>query len=130
MPVLEDEVFHAIKPGLSSYENKPKDSVQSLSSLMNLAMENVPVELRSKTKLVLKATAGLRLLKKGSGEVILEHVKEYLMTFPFIITHDAVEIMDGKDEGLFAWITVNYLLDNFNKNEKVCLYSLFGRLPG
>lgn len=121
-PILEDEVFHAIKPGLSSYEDKPKESAQSLSSLMKLAMENVPLELHSKTKIVLKATAGLRLLKKGSGDVILRHVREYLKTFPFILTADAVEIMDGKDEGVFAWITVNYLLDNFNKNIKVSLF--------
>lgn len=118
-PILEDEIFHAIKPGLSSYENSPQDSAKSLAQLMKLAMENVPSQLHSKTKIVLKATAGLRLLKEGSGNVILEHVRQYLMTFPFILDKDAVEIMDGKDEGVFAWITVNYLLDNFSKNTKV-----------
>jgi Golgi nucleoside diphosphatase len=118
-PVLEDEIFHAIKPGLSSFENEPKESVNSLSGLMKLAMENVPAQLHSKTKIVLKATAGLRLLKEGSGQVILQHVEQYLKTFPFILTENAVEIMDGKDEGVFAWITVNYLLDNLNKNNKV-----------
>jgi guanosine-diphosphatase len=120
-PILEDEVFHAIKPGLSSYEDSPQDSAKSLSHLMKLAMENIPSQLHSKTKIVLKATAGLRLLKKGTGNVILQHVRQYLMTFPFILATDAVEIMDGKDEGVFAWITVNYLLDNFSKNTKVDL---------
>ena len=123
MPLLEDEVFHAIKPGLSSYENSPKESVQTLSPLISLALENVPAELQPKTKIVLKATAGLRLLKKGSGEIILEHVREYLKSLPFQLSTNAVEIMDGKDEGVFAWITVNYLLDNFNKNTKVILSS-------
>ena len=119
MPALEDEIFHAIKPGLSSFEANPEESVNSLKDLMDLAMENVPQQFQEKTKLVLKATAGLRLLKAGKGKAILEHVRTFLGTFPFKLSDNAVEIMDGKDEGVFAWITGNYLLDNFNKNLNV-----------
>jgi guanosine-diphosphatase len=79
---------------------------------MQTALKSVPEQFRAQTPISLKATAGLRLLGQGQGDKILEKVREYLATFPFDL-HDpkkSVEVMDGKDEGVFAWITVNYLL--------------------
>ena len=35
--------------------------------------------------------------------------------YPFHMEKDAVEIMAGSDEGVFAWITVNQLLGRFNE---------------
>jgi Golgi nucleoside diphosphatase len=75
----------------------------------------------------LKATAGLRLLPGNQSHEILEAVESRLRTvyeFP-LAEKDPVTVIDGKDEGVYAWITANYLLDTIkeldqdeNKNRK------------
>lgn len=78
---------------------------------MEIAVKSVPKRYRSQTPVNLKATAGLRLLGAKEADDILEAVKKYLRQYPFYYDEeDAVEIMDGLDEGLFSWVTVNYLL--------------------
>ncbi|KAF9174785.1 Guanosine-diphosphatase [Mortierella sp. AD011] len=68
----------------------------------------------------MKATAGLRLLGEEKSNMILDTVRHRLETkYPFpIIEEQGVAVMDGADEGVFAWVTVNYLLDRFNSLEK------------
>lgn len=52
------------------------------------------------------------MLSDGMGEKILSRVATSLETdFPFPIFHEeGVAIMGGDQEGVFAWITLNYLL--------------------
>lgn len=70
----------------------------------------VPQEQWPSTPLVLKATAGLRLLKPVEAENLLNAVREALSKSGFLVKDNAVEIMDGADEGIFSWFTVNVLL--------------------
>ncbi|KAI8991829.1 nucleoside phosphatase GDA1/CD39 [Mycotypha africana] len=112
-PELENEVFHMIEPGLSSFENDPEAAADSLEDLLQIAVESVPASMQKCTPIAVKATAGLRLLGAAKSQRILDAVKNRLeVKYPFPI--NAVEIMDGKDEGVYAWITVNYLLGNLN----------------
>lgn len=46
-------------------------------------------------------------------DAILASVTSYLTASPFKVGPNAVQILDGKDEGVFAWVTVNFLLGNF-----------------
>ncbi|KAJ3269551.1 Guanosine-diphosphatase [Terramyces sp. JEL0728] len=119
-PELEDEVFIHTKPGLSSYVTDPKAAADSLDKLLKDAVANVPVELHKCTPIAVKATAGLRMLENGMGEIILKQVEQKLKTeYPFpLIKEGAVEIMGGDDEGAFAWITINYLLGNIGGRDK------------
>lgn len=111
--VLKSEVFHALKPGLSSYAENPTSGAESLIPLLELAMSTVPEEHRAKTPINLKATAGLRLLKQDQSTALLREVEMLLQSYPFLYDpEDAVEIMSGSDEGMFAWVTVNYLLES------------------
>jgi guanosine-diphosphatase len=120
-PQLESEEFHEIKPGLSAYGDNPVQAAYSLDPLMELAMEHVPEGLQACTPISLKATAGLRLLGKDTSDAILASVQQRLRTaYPFeIATHEGVAVMDGRDEGVYAWITVNYLLGNLAHAYKV-----------
>ncbi|KAI8905440.1 nucleoside phosphatase GDA1/CD39 [Gorgonomyces haynaldii] len=110
-PDLEDEVFVQKKPGLSSYTNGQEASA-SLDELMQVALKNVPKKLHKCTPLTLKATAGLRMLPDGRGDMILKSVRSHLsIKYPFpIYEKDGIAIMGGDEEGVYAWITVNYLL--------------------
>lgn len=88
-------------------------AAQSLDELMDVAVEAVPHEFRKCAPVAVKATAGLRLLGVEEAAAILAAVQKRLETkYPFpLAKEDPVVIMDGKEEGVYAWITANYLLD-------------------
>ncbi|KAI9282402.1 nucleoside phosphatase GDA1/CD39 [Umbelopsis sp. AD052] len=118
-PALEDEVFVQTIPGLSAYADQPEEAAKSLDVLMQAAVENVPIHLRRCSPIAVKATAGLRLLGDEKSQSILDAVQHRLKHhYPFpIYRKDGVGIMDGRDEGVYAWITVNHLLGNFEPLE-------------
>ncbi|KAI9339219.1 nucleoside phosphatase family-domain-containing protein [Zopfochytrium polystomum] len=119
-PTLVDEVFEQIKPGLSAYGDAPEEAAKSLDKLLNTASETVPKNLQRCTPVAVKATAGLRLLGTEKSEAILAAVRRRLEEhYPFKVVEDnGVSVMDGEDEGVFAWITVNYLLGKIGGNER------------
>ena len=116
----EYETFKMTKPGLSSYDGRPDEAARSLDELMDEAVRVVPKELRGCSPVAVKATAGLRLLGPEKSESILRAVRRRLeVDYPFkvIEAKNGVEIMDGKDEGVYAWITANYLLQTISSSE-------------
>ncbi|KAG0762936.1 hypothetical protein G6F61_003993 [Rhizopus arrhizus] len=127
-PVLENEVFQMLNPGLSHYENNPQEAAASLTELLDIAVQSVPEEKQKCTPIAVKATAGLRLLGAEKSEAILNAVRKLLESYPFFIAGDnAIEIMDGKDEGVYAWITVNYLLGKLkNDGQSAAIFDLGG----
>eukprot|EP01012_Entosiphon_sulcatum_P014238 TRINITY_DN192_c0_g1_i4.p1 TRINITY_DN192_c0_g1~~TRINITY_DN192_c0_g1_i4.p1 ORF type:complete len:436 (-),score=59.41 TRINITY_DN192_c0_g1_i4:26-1333(-) len=115
---LLGEIFQEVKPGLSAYKADPKQAALSLKPLMEIAVKNVPQKLHKCTPIALKATAGLRQLGKEQAEAILQAVRDYWQEFDFVQGPDAVRIMEGSDEGVYAWITVNYLLGKLSGSAK------------
>ena len=112
-PVYEYETFVQRQPGLSAYAGRPDEASQSLDELLAAAMNAVPEALHRCTPVAVKATAGLRLLGAAQSAEILDAVMGRLSTaYPFpLASQEPVAIMDGRDEGVFAWVTTNYLLD-------------------
>ena len=112
-PTYEYELFKMTQPGLSSFSGRPQDAAQSLDVLMDEAVKVVPESLRKCTPVAVKATAGLRLLGAEQSGAILQAVERRLKErYPFEVQEkDGVVIMDGKDEGVYAWITANYMLN-------------------
>ncbi|XP_061600779.1 ectonucleoside triphosphate diphosphohydrolase 6 [Cololabis saira] len=108
-PSLAHETFKAIKPGLSAYADDPHKCSPGLLQLLDVARSSVPSSQWSRTPVVLKATAGLRLLDGEKAEQLLDVVRALFLESPFLSSHDSVSIMDGTDEGISAWITVNFL---------------------
>jgi guanosine-diphosphatase len=118
-PQLEYETFMSINPGLSAYARNPSGAAASLDPLLEEANRVVPQEMWSCTPVEVKATAGLRLLGATESEAILEAVRNRLATkFKYVVSDNAVEIMDGKDEGVYAWITANYLLGKIGEGAR------------
>ncbi|KAI9346499.1 nucleoside phosphatase family-domain-containing protein [Obelidium mucronatum] len=118
--VLDDELFEQVKPGLSSYPTDPAKAARSLDVLLDKAKARVPVELWGCTPIAVKATAGLRLIGAEKSEAILSAIRVRLETvYPFnVVKGDGISVMDGKDEGVFAWITVNYLRNSIGADAK------------
>ncbi|KAF9123369.1 Guanosine-diphosphatase [Mortierella sp. 14UC] len=119
-PELEGDTFGHVEPGLSSYDGDAEGAARSLDKLLNIALETVPTYLHSSTPVAVKATAGLRLLGEEKSEMILLAVRRRLESmYPFpIVNEQGVAVMDGADEGVYAWVTVNYLLERFNSFKK------------
>ncbi|KAL3267460.1 hypothetical protein HHI36_011583 [Cryptolaemus montrouzieri] len=114
--VLDKELFKFNKVGLSSFVDNPDEGAKSIDVLVEEAKNEIPREHWTNASLFLKATAGLRLLPADKAENLLHSVKTRLKQVPFITSEDAVGIMDGIDEGIFSWFTVNFLLGRINGN--------------
>ena len=126
-PELESEEFKMTEKreggsGLSSYKGDPEGAAKSLDVLMDVAMKTVPDKLKSCSPVAVKATAGLRKVGEEGSKRILDAVRTRLETqYPFPVVSAAnggVEVMDGKDEGVYAWITTNYLLGKIGGPDK------------
>lgn len=133
-PELENEVFKMTEKkkggsGLSSYGADAEGAAKSLDVLMDAAMESVPDKLKGCTPVAVKATAGLRKLGPEMSDAILKAVRKRLETvYPFpVVSEDkgGVEVMDGKDEGVYAWITTNYLLGKIGGPDKTPTAAVF-----
>lgn len=102
--------------GISSYADNPPGAGQSLVECLEQALRDVPKERHVGTPLYLGATAGMRLLNLTSPEAsanVLAAVTRTLMQYPFDFR--GARILSGQDEGVFGWVTTNYLLENFIK---------------
>ncbi|TBU29990.1 nucleoside phosphatase family-domain-containing protein [Dichomitus squalens] len=119
-PGYEYEVFKQRQPGLSSYRGDPEAAAKSLDELLQEALRVVPESLRHCTPIEVKATAGLRRLGTQEAADILAAVRRRLETaYPFSLAGEhAVEIMEGRDEGVYAWLTANYLLKTLSAEAK------------
>lgn len=69
---LVNNVYKALKPGLSSYAGEPASGAASLGPLLETAVAAVPVEHRGVTPLTVRATAGLRLLPGEQAGQLLD----------------------------------------------------------
>ena len=114
--VLEDELWHEIKPGLSSFATDPKAGADTISELLEMAKARVPESKRSSTPVTLKATAGLRLLPADQSKALLDSVTQRLEQSGF--DNKGVGIASELEEGVFGWVTVNYLLDQLHNPRK------------
>ncbi|MEJ1278885.1 ectonucleoside triphosphate diphosphohydrolase 6 [Cricetulus griseus] len=97
-PTLTHETFKALKPGLSAYADDVEKSAQGIQELLNVAKQHIPYDFWKATPLVLKATAGLRLLPGEKAQKLLQKVKEVFKASPFLVGDDCVSIMNGTDE--------------------------------
>lgn len=118
-----DKHWHKkITPGLSSFYQSPqKVGKRHLRYLLSYASAIVPKSQHHRTPIYLHATAGMRLLPPKEQTPILENVCQYLMTnsdffIPQCKSH--VNIIDGDVEGLYGWLSINYLVGAFDWPEE------------
>lgn len=122
--LLDDELFHELKPGLSSLS--PEKGAEQIRELLDEARKFIPDEHIKNTPLALKATAGLRLLGAAQSELILERIREVFAQSGFLVNQNSVEIMDGTDEGIFSWFTVNFLSGTLTSKHTAAALDLGG----
>jgi Golgi apyrase len=91
---------------------------EHLEPLLNYAIKHIPEKHHSSTPLFLLATAGMRLLTPNQQTAILSSACAYTRErTPFVLPDcDAhFQVIDGVTEGLYGWISINYLLGSFDR---------------
>ncbi|XP_019750641.1 ectonucleoside triphosphate diphosphohydrolase 3 isoform X2 [Hippocampus comes] len=102
---------------ISELKIDPKKDAQTwegFKKCMKNVLAAIPVEKHKTTPLFLGATAGMRLLQEKDmqrASEILNSLEVYLQSLPFDFQN--ASIITGQEEGLYGWITVNYLMGNF-----------------
>ena len=79
---------------------------------MNLAAAHIPNEKHSETVLYILATAGMRMIPQSDQAEILSAVRaEVPKMVDFIFSDSHADIITGKEEGIYAWISANFVLN-------------------
>lgn len=101
---------HRVTPGISAFAGDPAAAADSLRPLVDFALAALRDEGAdpADTPLWLAATAGVRLLAEPERRSLLSEVRESLADTPFDLR--GVRTLPGEAEGLYGWMSVNYLL--------------------
>jgi apyrase len=111
-----------VKPGLSKFGTNIAGIQSYLMPLISYALEVIPAEAVSTTPIYLKATAGMRALPESQRNNVILRVRKIFKTTPFLFQDDWASIITGQEEGAFAWVAANYLLQRINSTRQSSQY--------
>jgi len=121
-PILQQDgepLVSKVSPGLSSMANTPDNSFEYMRPLLQFASDNIPADKHKETPLYILATAGMRLLDKQQQEAILANLnKGIALNFKFYFPAGHLEIISGKQEGIYQWLAINYVLGKLESHSK------------
>lgn len=104
-----------IKPGISTLAKTPTAASDYLQPLLSFAAAHVPKNKHKETPLYILCTAGMRLLSDSEQAAILEDiVSDVPLEFDFLFSESHAEVISGKQEGVYAWIGINFVLGRFD----------------
>nr|XP_061811450.1 ectonucleoside triphosphate diphosphohydrolase 4-like [Nerophis lumbriciformis] len=108
-------VVMKIKPGISKLAQTPEKASDYIYPLLSFAAEHIPKNKHIETPLYILCTAGMRILPQSQQEAILEDLRTDIpVHFNFLFSDSHVEVISGKQEGVYAWIGINFVLGKFN----------------
>uniref|UniRef100_A0A669DDK6 Ectonucleoside triphosphate diphosphohydrolase 7 n=1 Tax=Oreochromis niloticus TaxID=8128 RepID=A0A669DDK6_ORENI len=108
-------VVKKIKPGISTLATTPTQASDYLHPLLSFAAAHVPKNKHKETPLYILCTAGMRLLPESQqADIIEDLVTDVPLEFDFLFSRSHVEVISGKQEGVYAWIGINFVLGRFD----------------
>ncbi|XP_038071120.1 ectonucleoside triphosphate diphosphohydrolase 4-like isoform X1 [Patiria miniata] len=108
-------VVMKIKPGLATLASSPSEASDYLKPLLDYAASHIPSAKHPESPLYILATAGMRMLPLSQQEAILQDLKTDIpKDYNFLFSDTQVEVISGKQEGVYAWIGINYVLGRFD----------------
>ncbi|XP_020636004.3 ectonucleoside triphosphate diphosphohydrolase 4 isoform X2 [Pogona vitticeps] len=111
-------VVMKIKPGISEFATSPEKVSDYIFPLLNFAAEHVPRAKHKETPLYILCTAGMRILPESQQKAILEDLlTDIPVHFDFLFSDSHAEVISGKQEGVYAWIGINFVLGRFEHTE-------------
>ena len=118
---------HKVKPGLSTLADNPSGVDSYIQPLLDAAKEAIPEDKHSSTPIILGATAGMRLLSEEDADAVMNEVRSVFSDkdrCPFKFKPQFAQIITGEWEGIYGWITVNFLENVFATKDKVNTYGI------
>ncbi len=120
-PLTDDKnepLVMSVSPGLSSFGDNPQDAFDYIKPLMQFSAKNIPSSKHKETPLFILATAGMRLIDHAKQQAILTNVRAGISdNFGFHFPDSHMEIISGKQEGIYQWLAINYVLDKFDHHD-------------
>ncbi|XP_071210162.1 ectonucleoside triphosphate diphosphohydrolase 4-like [Salvelinus alpinus] len=108
-------VVMKIIPGISALAKTPEKASDYIHPLLSFAARHIPKHKHQETPLYIFCTAGMRVLPDGQQEALLEDLRtDVPVRFNFFFSDSHVEVISGKQEGVYAWIGINFVLGKFN----------------
>lgn len=104
-------------PGISSFAQNLVGIEKNLRPIFDATQEKLnanSVDLKS-VPLLFYSTAGMRLLTDDEQNKIYAEIQKVLKTYKFDVKE--VKTIDGKTEGLYAWLSVNELSHSFSQEK-------------
>ncbi|XP_064328610.1 ectonucleoside triphosphate diphosphohydrolase 4 isoform X3 [Phalacrocorax carbo] len=111
-------VVMKIKPGISEFASSPEKVSDYISPLLSFAAKHVPRAKHKETPLYILCTAGMRILPESQQKAILEDLlTDIPVHFDFLFSDSHAEVISGKQEGVYAWIGINFVLGRFEHTD-------------
>ena len=109
---LHDQpIVKKVSPGLTKYEEPQMAYESGIKPLLTFSLQHIPDDRIAFTPVYILATAGMRLIPQTSQDDIVSAINDGVKRdFKFIIGSDHVQVISGIDEGVYAWIAINYIL--------------------
>ncbi|KAJ3183663.1 Golgi apyrase [Gaertneriomyces sp. JEL0708] len=105
------------EPGISTFGEYPSRIGEHLKPLLDYAMKVIPSKKHKYTPVYLLATAGMRLLPASTASEILSTACQFVRdNYLFATTNGCnlhFQVISGELEGIYGWLTVNYLKNGF-----------------
>ncbi|NXN28313.1 ENTP7 diphosphohydrolase, partial [Nycticryphes semicollaris] len=97
----------------------PEQATPYLRPLLLFAAGHIPALKHKETPLYILCTAGMRLLPERQQAAILEDlVRNVPLEFDFLFSKSHAEVISGKQEGVYAWIGINFVLGRFDHEDE------------
>lgn len=108
-----------IKPGISAYVSEPSKAAEHLHKLLSKAEEYIPHDHRTMARLLIKGTAGMRLLTEAEQEYVWHEVIDFLQKnnhLGLLIDERSAGTLTGEQEAFYGVISSNFVADRIDSN--------------
>jgi Golgi nucleoside diphosphatase len=102
-----------VRPGINAFSERPSNAGLAVQALFQFARDIIGQEgcgdRLGEFPIYLKASAGMRLLDFLERDQILTVVRAQAAVSGFYFDVDNIRVISGEEEGVYGWISVNWL---------------------
>ncbi|XP_055354190.1 ectonucleoside triphosphate diphosphohydrolase 2-like [Paramacrobiotus metropolitanus] len=121
--VVQEKLHKQCTAPLSTFRDTPEAAGPSLRECLQHASLEVPKSQHKMTKVLLGATAGMRVLRENNAALAAEILKSVVSfirnEFTFNVLEENIQILSPELEGGYSWISINYIKKIFIDNARL-----------
>uniref|UniRef100_A0A6B2G3C5 Ectonucleoside triphosphate diphosphohydrolase 4 (Trinotate prediction) n=1 Tax=Myxobolus squamalis TaxID=59785 RepID=A0A6B2G3C5_MYXSQ len=108
-------ISYKAREPLSSFIDETDRGIEHIVNLIRTSYVHIPTQCHSTTILYVLATGGMRLVAPNKAETLISALRTHLPTY-IKYRIGEIKIISGPMEGVFMWVGLNYILQNFKNN--------------